>query len=365
MTFPKFKIAELVVALLLVTVAASADMTCSDVMADYHGVELSTKLKRMFQLAALQEWVFDQSSVMQECKSGDGAVLADPPVVVQSVDPFSEMAASATFQSWFEGFANAALLESDGPRYHLTCHGPLPTVELAIRLDVMDVSVYQSGEGKLVAPTPHVLMEVDVVVPKSFIPQSILDVIPEELEVAEATIVDSNNPDGHTKPVVLIRGTDLSSDHIWPQLSASLKGVLESSCVFPAASMLVTMMRLRRGEDPRFLLTGSSLGGTAVQHVAIYQRLPWGFDAYSFNGLGVPKSVAASNDPGELLTSYTVEGDWINWLRWLFGQEEAGKIWRYDPKNIFWRMLKGRHSIEAVRNSLCACLKGEGGILIP
>ena len=125
-------------------------------------------------------------------------------------------------------------------------------------------------------------------------------VVTEEIEVA---LVHINNPTGHSQ-----------------QLSSSIMGIAGDSCAFRAAATIIYQIALLSDAD-LLVVAGTSMGGTAAQHVAarqddrgVYNR---GFWAYSFNGLGVPEQLAIRNQPNDVarLTSYTVKGDPIKALR--------------------------------------------------
>ena len=371
----QLKVAGLMMVLLMVGVVghvrAEVVWSCSDVVARQYS---NTMLKRMFQVASLEEWAFNENEETQGCESEDGTVLADPPIVIHEEDVLSNIAKVKTFPYLF-GCTESALLSSDdgegGERFHISCHGTTPDVELAIRLHLMRASVYyyDQGDGEIQKHIPHVSVEVDVVVP-----ESLLDHINhQEIEVSEATFVDSNNPFGHEEKVFLIRGTDLDRYHFSQQLNASIQGAMGNPCAFSAASMLVRRIHLSYKERNGYGLStiaGHSLGGTATQHISTDQQSRPAyylseFEAYSFNGLGVPEELSKLNDQNESLYSYTVKGDWIDALRKVLGQTEVGIQWKYEPGNISWGPWgTGRHSMESVRKSLCRCINGKGKLKI-
>ena len=203
------------------------------------------------------------------------------------------------------------------------------------------------------------------------IPESMRYLIPEEIESTVAEYVDSNNPRGHKEPIYIIRGTDLAPRHIGPQLITTIRGAMGDSCALPMASSLVRKISRNyesRDDGGLFTIAGHSLGGTAVQHISTdQQRRPEyyhsEFESYSFNGLGMPEDIMVSERHQELY-SYTMKGDWINGLRKLLGQTEAGIKWEYRPGVVWKPWPTARHSIESVRESLCRCIEGKGKIAL-
>ena len=75
-------------------------------------------------------------------------------------------------------------------------------------------------------------------------------VVTEEIEVA---LVHINNPTGHSQ-----------------QLSSSIMGIAGDSCAFRAAATIVYQIALLSDAD-LLVVAGTSLGGTAAQHVAARQ----------------------------------------------------------------------------------------------
>lgn len=369
MDVSRFRIAGPVMVLLIVAssgqVLAQSGFSCSDTMA-YKNAN-TTQLKRMFQIAAVEEWAFNGNDKPHSCITEDGEILADAPYIVSEHDVLAEIADNRLFPNVF-GCSEVALLKSDdgqgGSQYHITCHGSEPRVELAIRLSLIELSLYylDPGDGEITKHVPHFSIEVDIVVPESL--------LTEQIQVSEATFVDSNNLSGHREKVFLIRGTDIHPDHLRPQFMTTIQGAMGDSCAFSSAAMLIRQINRKYNTYRLSTVAGHSLGGTATQYIATdQQRRPSyylsEFEAYSFNGLGLP-TVYVRNFSNGILYSYTVDGDWINGLRRIFGQAEAGVRWKYKPGNIAWGPWGvGRHSMESVRESLCRCLDGKGTIDLP
>ena len=356
------------------SITAETQSACSELVSSEEDSvkRQSTRLKRMYQLAAQQELMFYGIDKAEECRSSeDDGVLVDPLDMLKEADVLSGLDDQQQFIALFGNIETVALLLTDqgklGRQHHISCHGVDPEVELAIGLYLMETTLYYYDDegGEIKGLVPHVSIEVDFVIPESIL-QQMDQSVREEIQVA-TTIVQSNNGSGHREPVFLIRGTDL--DRLIPQLAASIKGAWNQSCAFSAAAKLVSNLKRYYGDkshiDGELIIVGSSLGGSAVQHIATDPDTPLSkIEGYSFNGMGVPAERVDPNRPNEMLYSYTVRGDWINGMRELFGQTEAGNKWRYDPMDTFWGpWLTGRHSIQSVRRSLCRCVDGRGALV--
>lgn len=353
------------------TLAEESAPICTDLIPE-------ERLHRMFQLASLQEWMFDENKKeVHSCiYEEDGSVLVLPLIDYDKVDLLSYFFAGESPRlPWnnFEFPPYTVLLSTDGKkgkRYHVSCHRSYSAIELAISLELAHVYTLEDhGDGRRRIAT-LVALEVDVLISESEL-DDLRKKIEEELEVAEAEIL-LRNPDGHTERIFLISGTDV--ERLWPQLKTSIKGTAGNSCGFPATALLVSIVSGGTGADDSvpFSVTGHSLGGTAAQYIASdrksnSQNYPSGssFEAYSFNGLGLPRG---SDQPDEGLYSYTVKGDWINIARDFLDQTEAGIKWKYVPLASLkdpWRLPPtSRHSMEATRESLCRCVQGKGEIAL-
>ena len=119
-------------------VTAETVLACSDVVTRQDS--LTTMLKRMFQVASLEEWAFNENEEVQHCKSADGTMLVRPLIDVNKVDVLLDIANRKIFPAVFE-CPESALLSTDdgkgGKRYHIFCHGEIPRLEFAIRINLM------------------------------------------------------------------------------------------------------------------------------------------------------------------------------------------------------------------------------------
>ena len=312
--------------------------------------------------------MFNESANPESCSYvEDPSPWVNPPI---KEDILSIIAEDASFPSVFSCTRSISLLSTDdgtgGKRHHIVCHGEEAKIDLALR-----ISLSRTPYPPLFM---HASFEVDVVVPESLLHKLQLH---EEIEVARATIEDSTNPEKHNESLFLIRGTDLDPKRLPNQLFTSIQGAMGNSCTFSASATLVSRIgrswerEWKRSEEtteeyPLFSVSGHSLGGTATQYIATDQQsspryYPLRFEAYSFNGLGLPEE----HQPNERLTSYTVNGDVINALRRKLKQMEAGIKIKYFPKAALWNPGPvRRHTMEATRESLCRCLGGEGELLM-
>lgn len=125
-------------------------------------------------------------------------------------------------------------------------------------------------------------------------------------------------------------------------------------------------------------LTGHSLGGQAVQYVvdnmprACLANLPNTNDSlrsYAFASTRNPTQEPEENgsqsalNNQSILESYLISGDQIL-ERLGLGQGQTGRVITYLPDSWFQSPLETRHSIEAIQDSVCDCLRKDGQISI-
>ena len=290
---------------------------CSDIMRS-PGPDRAF-LTRMHQIASMLEWsLYKREDTAPVCTSkSDGSTLLEPVDITFISDLLSALGdGDAPIQE-------AALLSPVGlspedprdRRYHLTCHRDDPTIELTVSIEYHDnaeLIYYDYGDAvEVPRRTFLVYLDVGLAIPGSLRPD---DGLPEEIE---AKIVQTNNGNGHSEQLFLVRGTDLNLEHVLSQLKTSVNGIEGDSCAFNAAALVVSYLSKRANHLGIEVLTvaGTSLGGGAAQHVAFYQQedpdsYPSRFQAHSFNGIGLPKTMLSTYTPSpDLLHSYSINGD--------------------------------------------------------
>lgn len=340
---------------------------CSDIMGS-PGPDRAF-LTRMHQIASMLEWsLYKREDTAPVCTSkSDGSTLLEPVDITFISDLLSALGDGGALIN------DAALLSADDPRdrrYHLTCHRDDPTIELTISIEYhenAELTYYDYGDAvEVPRRTFLVYLDVGLAIPGSLRPD---DGLPEEIE---AKIVQTNNGNGHSEQLFLVRGTDRNLEHVLSQLKTSVNGIEGDSCAFKAAALVVSYLSKRADHSGIEVLTvaGTSLGGGAAQHVAFYQQedpdsYPSRFQAHSFNGIGLPKTMLSTYTASpDLLHSYSINGDiFMDGLRLTFDQEEAGVTYRYRPQDVTWRTGK-RHSIYAVLDSLCRCANKKGELVV-
>lgn len=338
---------------------------CSQIMKNASVVE--ARLPHMYHLASLLEWsMYTSANSAEECKDDQGQRVVEPLKDVHRKDMLAAMNTRDKIVDSVKrsDISNAAVMSTgDGAEktYHITCHGDSPDIEFVVTVDTIEYTqiIDYGADGKFPERMLYAVFDTGLIRPESRRTPK----IPEEIEVQ---MVHSNNLNGHNEDMFLIRGTDLSSERVLSQLKTSIKGIKGDSCAFPAAAMIVRWLG-ESSEARVFSVAGTSLGGTTAQHVAFLREYNAdgyhpNFEAYSFNGLGIPQSMAAGYSPEEdRLFSYSVKGDFIKMVRGWFRQEEVGIKLEYAPQEFLWRRGR-RHFIGAVRESLCECIKGNGRI---
>lgn len=164
-----------------------------------------------------------------------------------------------------------------------------------------------------------------------------------------------------------IQGTDFTQH---PQLQSSVQDLLDGSCVFSVAALVVGSLR---EQAPSHVLSvvGHSLGGAAAQYVAneravrrelIGERRPDGVDAYySFNSVGLRASELADLPQ---LHSYYVDGEILSGYSAQLGRVQGGHVYRYIPDrdsgSVWDADASERHRLPAVQEGLCQCINGNG-----
>ena len=326
-----------------------------------------TQLKRMYQIASLLEWSLYKTTPAPLACTPDGG--GDPIIEAPDVDVLELLSAIVDVEALAE---DAALLSTKDPRdmrYHITCHRDAPQIELTISVGFLRdtyLLYYYPWDGEGWGNTLFAYLDIGLA-----IPETERWGIREEIETK---LLKTNNPNGHKQTLYLVRGTDLHQDHIVEQLNASIQGAYADSCVFRAAELIIRQLGdiATAGGMNKLTIAGMSLGGAAVQHVAYYQQADpdpgpnayyTGFQAYSFNGLGLPPEMAQAYDPSaNFLRSYSINGDaFMDIMRFILSQTEVGIKYRYFPGDGQWRQGK-RHEIYAVVESLCRCANKTGRI---
>ena len=166
----------------------------------------------------------------------------------------------------------------DGVTY-LTCtyDNVLPQIALTWK------ELWQTLDNNEDMPVPIGLyLELLAVLPRAFLPPN------EELGIIQL----KRDPSSSNEPedLVAIRGTDFTRI---PQIMASLYHLLNGSCVYEMAAIVVSVV----GSEPstgHFSVVGHSLGGGAAQYIVHdHAKHQWrqntnvNFSAYSFNSIGI------------------------------------------------------------------------------